>query len=356
MVQVNTGKSQLSGWGHGAEPEFLFINKVPRPFMLGETISAAATREAGGTELHFTDGTILLYLVQNGLLPALENVTVWTVPSEGTTVSNTLEYVEIYASYTTKKGKVLKAGPVKVAVIKPVAIRVVTAANYKPKEAYFNADSDLYDEDLMPLDKSKYKTYALYTAVGGNEVVYTEEIAPTYTRQLFSQYGGGYHWVYGIAAKSNRQEDITVYHSVDTPSTETFDYAFYIQATATVGGLSFTDTTYFDSMPITRFEYNFPTEYDTHLLKNGGIQFRYADDSLITPTPDLSNMWLYFSSEEPTAYSVTPNKHVTLAEGNEGDIWLVRANPRHSDGEPRYESTQYHYVCSGGTTTWTRVE
>ena len=136
MIHINEGQAQLSGWGYSAEPKALFIDKVPEPFMVGQTISAAATREPGGTELHFTDGTILYFRRGYGLFPALDNVTVWTVPAEGTTVSNTLEYVEIHASYTTKSGKVIQAIPAKVPVAVPKFLRVIVPEEPLIDEGY----------------------------------------------------------------------------------------------------------------------------------------------------------------------------------------------------------------------------
>ena len=151
MIHINEGQAQLSGWGYSAEPEALFINKVPEPFMVGQTISAEATRDRGGTSLKFKDGTILHYRMGYGLFPPLTDVTVWTVPAEGTTVSNTLEYVEIHASYTTKKGKVIQAIPAKIPVAVPKFLRVIV-----PEEPLID-EGEYLQTDRQWGDVSQYR-------------------------------------------------------------------------------------------------------------------------------------------------------------------------------------------------------
>lgn len=353
MIQVPVGQSQLSGWGHYAEPTVLFINKVPNPFMAGQTINLSATKSAGGTELHFSDGTVLKYEESGNLVPALEGVRVWSVPAEGTIVPNGLDYVTVYASYKTKHNKTLNAVPVKVPILRPVAIRIVTDPSHRPVENYYCADSPLYDSATMPIDTSKFKTYALYAKSGSSEIVYSAQIQPEYSYDRIGSIGGGYGWVYGVRGQANKKENVTVYHSLMSPSIESFDYALEITATARINGISLTDKTYIETVPIEYFSYPFPLETGRAVFANNKIRFYYLNGLLNTPVPGLSDMWLYFSLAAPTVFNTQHSLTINFTNGSSGSIWISRESPKSG---PRFEATRYDYICADGRISWSRYK
>lgn len=373
MVQVNTGKSQLSGWGHGAEPEFLFINKVPRPFMVGETISAAATRKPGGTELHFTDGTILFYLVQNGLLPALENVTVWTVPSEGTTVSNTLEYVEIYASYTTKTGKVLKAGPVKVPVAIPSELRVIVPTEPLIDEGeYLQTYPEWEDRPQYRGIKSacgiKDVRFIVYWNDSNGNLIATSEAEDTNDNRLcysvpFSQGTniGDYPGPYLYAPENTGSATFTRYRSVKDEGEEiTLDNAMRFIFRQKINGTTLQAETYFQNNPVVEWGfYNMPTSYDgpttykVNMNKNSKVKFKdgkvqigqYGDNRFWLP------IWMRYKTIGGW-YEYELEKTITLEDGRTGTVGQYCFNTQKDSSMISKVSNKRAYSCSDGEVTW----
>ena len=343
MITIHDKDGRLSAWGKQADAVRIEWTKPPDNFP--ESNRTIDLRGAVITA-YYDDGseqTVTPYCTFS--------------PDDGWLVQPTLTQVTITAFYVTRSGKTLTA-PLTMAVVHPIGLRIVTNPNYKPREQYFNPEDAQYDATTMPIDWRKFDSYILYARVESAEIVYTKEaIGVTYTADFFNSWGGGYNDIYGIRGAPNRQENIQVYYNVNIPTTVTYDYAFKINASVTIDGVTYTGETYIETIPIVKFEYNFPTEYtqpsETKELTSDGVFFVWGDGMRAKPTPGLSDMWVYFSLSEPTAVNTFHAVNIYPSDGSNGNIWIARERPY--DG-PRFESTKYHYTCSDGTISWEEAE
>lgn len=369
MIGVSAGQSQLSGWGHYANPTTLFIKKIPQVFMAGDIVDLTATKSPGGTELHFTDGTILVYLERGNLVPALENVRVWSIPAEGTTISNGLDYVTIYASYTTKTRKVINAIPAKVPVATPVSLRVVVPSSgygtdSEPvHEEYRNSNSPLYESTNQNIDKTKIKVYCLWEDRSG-KIVRIEEVENYQYSATngFGSYGGGYGYVFGMR-RNNDAFDGIVYTDKTTETEVHYTSSSTITATATVRGRALTtsDPGVVATTNLNLALINQPSESGTDyehrisytFTKGKNIGFLFDNGDFDSPIAGYNDMWLYFSTSEPTLFSVQDSLTLNFYDGQSGVLYLAREN---SAQKPRYLKTKYSYSCESGKITWTKEE
>jgi len=274
MIQVLNAQSRLSGWGHYAEPKTLTINKVPSPFVVGETVDISVTRSARGLSLFFTDGTVLDYLVGDSLLPTFNQATIWSVPAEGSTIPAGLDYVEIHASYTTKSGKIINAVPAKVPVAVPTEMRIAVPEEPLIREGrYLNTGNSWYDyistitgnevrgvNNAMNINASVY----VYWKVGTKLVAITEVEKPrVYSGFWSSSYSAGNYSV-GVGEIS-QSATFTRYQSSNDEGEEiTLENAAKIILEATVKGYTLQTETYFQTNPIVEWGYfNLPTTYET---------------------------------------------------------------------------------------------
>lgn len=342
MITIHDKDGRLSAWGKQAEAVSIEWTKAPDNFPESNKV----------IDLR---GAVITAYYDDGSEQTVTPYCTFT-PDEGWTVGATLTQVTITAFYVTRSGKTLSA-PLTMAVVHPIGLRIITDPNYKPREQYFNPEDAQYDATTMPIDWRKFSTYILYARGESAEVVYAKEgTGVTYSADFFNSYGGGYDDIYGIRGKPNRQENIQVYYNVNVPTIVTYDYAFKITATATIDGVTYTGETYIETIPIERFEYNFPTTYDqsvpydTQTVTSDGIYFVWADGMRAKPTPGLSDMWIYFSSAEPTALNVTTSYDFYFQDDKEGSVWIARNRPY--DGY-QYEYTKYNYKCEDGSISWT---
>lgn len=368
MIGVTAGQSQLSGWGHYANPTTLFIKKIPQVFMAGDIVDLTATKSPGGTELHFTDGTVLVYMERGNLVPALENVRVWSIPAEGTTIPNGLDYVTIYASYTTKTGKVINAIPAKVPVATPVSLRVVVPSsgygtNSEPvHEEYRNASSPLYEPTNNHIDTTKIKVYCLWENRSG-EIVRIEEVEnyQYYATNSFTSLGGGYGYVYGMRRNSDAF-DGNVYTDITTETEVHYTSSSTITATATVRGRALTTSdpgvvaTTNISLTLVNSPSESGTDYDHRIsytfTKGENIGFLFDNGDFDRPIAGYNDMWLSFSTSEPTVFNVQTSLTLGFYDGASGSLYLVRSDSAGAG----YLYTKYNYTCENGVITWEKEE
>lgn len=380
MVQVNQKKSQLSGWGHYAEPTALFINKVPDPFMAGDTIDISATLELGGTELHFTDGTILSYHQSGNLLPALDNVTVWSVPAAGTTVSNTLKYVEIHASYTTKKGKVINAIPAKVPVATPKFMRVIVPQEPLINEGWYRhtqaAWEDHGEEDGVPLwgynsaffyGKASLVVYwadsqdnIIATSIakeGNGSLLYSRPFSESY-----SSYEGHEIGVGNVTGSAT----FTRYRSIDDEGEEITleNAANKITFKYTIRGITLTAETYVQMNPIVAEGFfNLPTSYSgssTYTVDvDKNTKVRYKDGKVLVGRYANNNRYFiptYLRFQTIGGWWEYRNQQtITLADGRTGALWQYCRHARVDHRDVDKVSNRY-YSCADGSVTWTNTQ
>jgi len=369
MIQVPVGQSQLSGWGHYAEPTVLFINKVPNPFMAGQTIDLSATKSAGGTELHFSDGTVLKYEESGNLVPALEGVRVWSVPAEGTIVPNGLDYVTIYASYTTKHNKTLNAVPVKVPVATPSYMRVIV-----PDEPLI--DEGQYLNTLLSWnDSSGHRgiksachidgvTFAIYWEDRNGRIVRvstTDSVSVRYAPFAQSSSSSGPFLIMG---EITSEATFIRYRGTGDDGEEiTLENAGKFIFRATIKGIVLEAETYFQMNPIVEWGlYNLPTDYtgtvnltitiDDYSLvtyKNGKLfHGRYADEGLF---------YLPIFFRQPAGYGdwrSVQSQTITVSDGAQGSLykysiwtWI--------NSSSTYRMADHSYSCSDGIITWAKT-
>ena len=372
MIHINEGQAQLSGWGYSAEPESLFIDKVPEPFMVGQTISAAATRGIGGTELHFSDGTILYYHQGYGLFPALENVTVWTVPAEGTTVSNTLEYVEINASYTTKSGKVIKAIPVKVPVAVPKFLRVIVPEEPLIDEGFhLKVKPNWYDTEENGVEYRGYnraffnnKAYLVVDWADKHDVIFRttrcDNSKVNVTAQLTPLSQGSN---YAQVSRSNQSQTVTRYRTPeDEGSTITIEDAHKFTFKYRINNTTLTCETYFDVNTIVeeglfnlRESYAGTTEYTIDVDRNTRTVFR--NGKVIIGRYAYSGLFMleiYLVYWDWMGWMVRSTKQtITLKDGEDKNL-REYYRLRYGYGVTTWQcARQYHYKCEDGEVNWT---
>lgn len=345
MITIHDKDGRLSAWGKQAEAVSIEWTKAPDN--LPESNKVIDLR-----------GAIITAYYDDGSEQTVTPYCTFT-PDEGWTVGATLTQVTITAFYVTRSGKTLSA-PLTMAVVHPIGLRIVTKQDYIPREQYFNEDDPLFDSTTMPIDFRKFSAYLLYARGDSVEPIYATEITGvSYLADTYSSTGGGYNDVYGIRAKPDRMEDVEVYYDVNEPTTVTLECPCRVTARVTVEGVEYTGETYIETIPIERFEYNFPTTYDqsvphdTQTVTSDGIYFVWADGMRAKPTPGLSDMWIYFSSAVPTALNVTTSYNFHFKDDKEGSIWIARSRPY--DGY-RYEYTKYNYKCEDGSISWIMEE
>jgi len=378
MIQVPVGQSQLSGWGHYAEPTVLFINKVPNPFMAGQTINLSATKSAGGTELHFSDGTVLKYEESGNLVPALEGVRVWSVPAEGTIVPNGLDYVTVYASYTTKYNKTLNAVPVKVPVASPSYMRVIVPEEPLIDEGWYLKalptweDSTTYNgiecrgiKNACHIEGVRFIVYWIDSQ--GNVVRTTEAQDSPDNRLVYSapftqsSSSQGPELQMGEHTQS---ATFTRYKSIDDEGEEiTLENACKFIFHYRVNNITLTAETYMKMNPVVSWGlFNLPTSYSGTTsvtisidkyskvrFKNGKVLIgRYADDGLF---------WLAIWFQYKVVggwYEYTASETITLADGLSGSLWEYCIITRRNGSQIKKVAGR-NYSCADGHVTWTNT-
>lgn len=376
MIHINEGQAQLSGWGYSAEPEALFINKVPEPFMVGQTISAEATRDRGGTSLKFKDGTILHYRMGYGLFPPLTDVTVWTVPAEGTTVSNTLEYVEIHASYTTKKGKVIQAIPAKIPVAVPKFLRVIV-----PEEPLID-EGEYLQTDRQWGDVSQYRgiesacnikgvRFFVYWADSHDTIIKSTEVFDSSDNPLihsapFTQgtNTGTYEGPYLYAPESTNSATFTRYRSETDEGTEiTLENAMRFIFRHKIGNVTLQAETYFQNNPVVswgffnlRTSYAGETQYTVNIQNNSKVKFK--DGKVQTGQYGQNRFWLPIWLRYLTIggwYEYREEQTITLDDGRHGVLWEYCFSTMRDSSSIAKVMTRY-YKCEDGTVEWTATQ
>ena len=376
MIQVATGQSQLSGWGHYADPTALFINKVPAPFMAGDTVDISATKSPGGTELHFSDGTVLVYQQQNGLFPALTGVTVWSVPAEGSTVPNNLDYVTIYASYTMKNGKTINATPAKIPVATPSYMRCIV-----PREPLIDEGCYLHTQaswfDGGEVNGNKIKGYnsaffygeaflAIYWTDSQGNVIRVSKVEsgnPLYLRPFVESYSSITPWDPTIiVGEKTTSATFTRYRSIEDEGEEfTLENANNkIGFKYTIHGITLSCETYVQMNPIASWGfYQLPTTYsgsqsvtlkiETHSkvkYKNNKILIgKYADSGRF-----YLPIWFRYKTVGGW-YEYEGEQTITLQDGANGSLWQYSLDT-YRDGSSIVKVSNKSYSCSGGEVSW----
>ena len=379
MVQVNLKKSQLSGWGHYAEPTALFINKVPDPFMAGDIIDISATLEPGGTELHFTDGTILSYRQSGNLLPALDNVTVWSVPAEGTTVPNNLDYVEIHASYTTKKGKVINAIPAKVPVATPSYLRVIV-----PNEPLID-EGEYFQTYPQWEDRSQYRgiksacqiknvRFVVYWTDSQGNVIATSDAKDSSDNPLCystpfvqgTNSSGSYPGPYLYAGEKTASATFTRYRSIEDEGEEiTLENAMKFVFKHKINNITLQAETYFQNNPIVSWGFfNLPTSYSgsrTYTIdvqKNTKVRFKNGKVQIGQWDRSKDRYWLSIFMRYKVVggwYEYVDHQTVTFADGRYGAIDQFSLGT-YRDSNIIYKVANRYYTCSGGEIKWSNTQ
>jgi len=371
MIQVPVGQSQLSGWGHYAEPTVLFINKVPNPFMAGQTINLSATKSAGGTELHFSDGTVLKYEESGNLVPALEGVRVWSVPAEGTIVPNGLDYVTVYASYTTKHNKTLNAVPVKVPVASPSYMRIIVPEDPLIDEGwYLNTRRNWNDVTENGVQYRGFNSaffygrafFAIYWVTKDGTVV---KITTTENATLQSVSSPTFWQSSNICQVTSRKQSATFmrYRNISDEGTEiTLEDAGKLTFSSRINNVTLTCETYVEINAIvdeglfklkTNYSgtesYTIDIEKNTKTVyKNGKVIFgRYADARRFF-------LELYLVYWDWMGYMIrTTSQTITLkdnASGNLRTYYRCRFGTRPTTWQAARE---YSYKCENGEVKWT---
>lgn len=377
MIQVPVGQSQLSGWGHYAEPTVLFINKVPNPFMAGQTIDLSATKSAGGTELHFSDGTVLKYEESGNLVPALTGVRVWSVPAEGTTIPNGLDYVTIYASYITKHGKTLNAIPAKVPVARPSFMRVIVPEEPLIDEGWYLQTLPRWEDKVfngIPCRGIKSAchiegvSFVVYWVDSNGNIVRTTEAVETPNISICYSIPFTQSSTQGrpdlMMGERTQSATFTRYRSIlDEGEEITLENAVRFQFRYTINGITLNADTYMQMNPIVSWgPFNLPTTYSgttsatITITKNSKVRYkngkvligRYADDGLFWLAASfrykvVGGWWEYVQSQT-----------ITLADGRQGSLYQYCIETRR-DGNIVVKVAGRDYSCSGGRVTWTNT-
>ena len=365
MIQVSEKQSRLSGWGHYAEPTALFINKVPDPFMVGDTIDISATLEPGGTELHFSDGTILSYRQGSDLLPALENVSVWSVPDAGTVVPNNLDNVTIYASYTTKHGKTINAVPVKVPVAIPSYMRFIVPEEPLIDEgAYLNINPTWFDgsKDGIKSRFMKNASLVVYWTNAQGELVSTSEVTSNAGLRFFAPFTQSTNEL--IMGEKTGSHTFVRYRSVEDEGEEITleNCSNRFRAEYTIKNITLVAETYCQTNPIISWGfYDMPDSYsgeETVTLdiqqhskvkyKNGKTLIgRYADNgnyylSRFFRTQTIGGWWNYYTEQI-----------VTLSDNRTGSVGQYCFRTYRDSDLLNKVSNKRIYNCADGKVTWT---
>ena len=385
MITISEGQSQFSAWGHYAEPEALFINQAPKCYMAGQEINLDMVRGAEGTELHFDDGTVLLQEKSKGILPPLVGVVVWSYPEEGTIVPPDLKYVEIHASYTTKKGKVIKA-QVDVPVAIPTEMRfvfpiepLVNEGRYSNfQETWTDGTKTGFRNRFMP--DAKLVVYwidtegdlAAYQVLGDDDEDNLELYVP------FAVGGPPIEYEVG---ESTRTETVMRYDQVVTeidgvpflPEGTEIDienssgklWAEYtIQVRGSQNPIVLRAETYFQTNPIIEWGYfNMPTSYtgtETLTLSiNDHSRIVYKDGSVVVGQKGYDILgkeyWLsvWFRYKTVGGYwNDYDEVTTTFGDGRSGDVGQYCLYTRRDGSLVTKVSNRRIYNCSGGAIMW----
>lgn len=377
MIIVSEEQSQLSGWGHYAVPKALKIKKVPRPFMAGETVNISVVRENGGTELEMSDGTILSYNEQNGLLPALEGVTVWSVPAEGTVIPSGLDYVEIHASYITREGKYINAVPAKVPVATPSYMRcivpvepLIDEGQYLHTQAsWFDSNNEVHGHKIRGYNTAFFHGaafLAIYWTDSNGEVIRVTRVEsgnPLYQRPFAESYSSVSPWDPTIiVGDRSTSATFTRYRSVDDEGEEiTLENGNNkIVFKHTILNITLTCETYVQVNPIISWGFfNLPTSYSgsqsvtLSIEKESKVKFKsgkvmigkYADSGYfylpIWFRYKVVGGWWEYRAEQT----------ITLADERTGNLWQYSLRTMR-DGSDLYKIVNKSYTCDGGRVTW----
>lgn len=357
MLHIDNSGGRLSAWGVAANIKYIMWRQPPDNLPVrGYGLDLKGAKIYGtfddGTERDITDYCTFF-------------------PSQGTPIWED-DAIVVTAYYTAKAGKKLSTD-LRLPICVP-EVRVVVDADYQPRENYYNVDSPLFDPDTMPLDKSKWRFYCLWKRENeeGEEVVvkvtpiYDDDLYYYWTYGVMYLYGGqyaDYREVRGISAERHTFTDVENYHSIFTPTIESFERPVLVHAQATVGN-DMTKTSnfgYFEALPIKLTYVDLPTEFvdevPTHFTKDN-IRFSWGDSELETPIAGLNDMWLGVNLGVPVrGSSVTDELDYTFENGDVGDFCPARRGPgAWIEGEPLYRYTRYHYVCANNKIEWTLIE
>lgn len=369
MIHVDEWNSQLSAWGHFAEPTALFINKVPDPFMAGDTVDISATKSPGGTELHFSDGTILQYMQSGNLKPALTGVSIWSIPAEGTTIPNNLEYVTIYASYTTKHGKTINAVPAKVPVATPKNLRVIVPEETVIDEGYhLNVLKTWTDSDTgrgINTVVFKGKAYLVVDWEDKNNVIIKTTICDkskvTVRSVSFSNLGFSSGTLQVVSRNSSStfiryrtpEDEGTEITIADSGSIQ-FSYkinniTLYCETFAEVNGI--VD----EGLINLRKHYQNNTQYTVNVDENARTVYR--DGKVIFGRYAYSGTFylpIYLVYWDWMGYMIrTTQQTITLKDGEDKDL-RTYYRERYGYGNTTWQAARdYHYKCTDGEVEWT---
>lgn len=392
MITISEYQSHLSAWGHYAEPKELRILKYPKAFFPGQTINLNATKGPNGTAVIFSDGSVLYTGTDQGLLPMLEGVSVWSEPAEGTVIPNDLEWVRIRAAYRTRKGKTLTA-QVSVPVAIPSELRFVFP--YEPKTyadqekgvnegAYYNMQATWLDGTKQGF-KSRFAPdaeLAVYWKTRQDELIAVETISEHSEGTLNLQIPFGYSFdpdagtIYKMPEKTDartiiRYREIVIYDGDDNPimpggeELELENSSGVLRATYSIGGFNLVAETYFETNPVVQWGfYKMPTTY----VGDQTVNLNINDHSLIVFKDGTSIIGQGTTEgDEAVWYSVWFRRRrvdqswndyaeetVRFADGLEGTVGqycFYTSSDQYSNLQK--VSNKRKYICSGGTITWT---
>lgn len=369
MIGVTAGQSQLSGWGHYANPTTLFIKKVPQVFMAGDIVDLTATKSPGGTELHFTDGTVLVYMERGNLVPALENVRVWSIPAEGTTIPNGLDYVTIYASYTTKTGKVINAIPAKVPVATPSYMRVIVPDEPLIDEGqYLNTQKSWNDSSGHRGIKSACHidgvTFAVYWEDRSGRIVRvsTTDSVSVYSSPFAQSSSSSGPLL--IMGEMTSGATFTRYRGTGDDGEEiTLENAGKFIFRATIKGIVLEAETYFQTNPVVSWGfYDMPDSYSGTETKTLTVEqnskVEYKDGKVRVGRYDDGGLFylsIFFRTRAGGGYwNDYTSTNITLADNNTGTIgqYCFYTRKEGTSGDFAKTDNKRKYTCSGGSVTW----
>ena len=389
MIHIDKNQAQFSAWGHYADPKSLHINKTPEPFRAGDIVDASATRAKDGVTLTMSDGVELLLHDQQGMLPPLEDVTVWAEPAEGTEIPNGLDYVTIYASWTSKHGKVLTTST-DVPVGTPSEMRIVVGEskveggeviwsytglsepNIKEGQ-YLNTrrvwlDTDDYRGIQSAFAMSSVHFFIYWKNTDGVLVAITEafDVNP-YDAPVVQ---GGWSpdlWLQLGDMSGNGDRTIMRYYdpdpTVDPIEVELHNVAlFYFSHT--IRNITLYAESYFQTDPIVGWGfYRLPTSYSTpsetvtlQIEKHTRVLYGESGEVFFTRLDATHQRFLPIYFRTPTmggGYIYSDDDTVIFANGGQGSLREYSLRTYDTSLQAIYKVDNKQYNCSGGQIVWT---
>lgn len=354
MIQIDNNCSRLSAWGTQGNVIRIGWYKPPRKM---PTPGAPIDYSGAVIRARFEDGTIEDITEFCGFLPIEGS----EAPYAGSITAT--------AFYNAKSGETFMA-TIKLPICYPAELRLVVGNDIILKERYYNVDSELYDADTMPLNKDSYRLWCIWKQLNiqtGEEVVV--RITPVnkneaewfYGRGWRNYYGDGYRLVQAITGADNVLTDVENYHTIFTPTVESFERALEIYAEAVIAGTRlYSNRGMFEETRLKLRYVNFPTTFvdDAPVrFTNKNIRFSWDGVELVEPVEGLDDMWLGVAFGSPSVGPLQEFVYGYFHDGDEGDFYPMRHSPRRSlPDEPYNEHGHYHYKCTGNEIEWTLIE